>query len=196
MRALIVTLALVGCSPSGSVAVEGEPADTSGDTNDSSGDTNDTIGDTNDTNGDTEEKEEEEVNPYEAYADTYEGDLWLLLKSEWFDYELEDCEAIAEVTDEGELFGDGACRYESGWGANGWGGGGDGEIPLMITGEVSEDGEVTGMIEVQLDWDYFELEPMEMDGEIDGDELVFDFDGEVVTDWTDAEVIGEGELRR
>ena len=35
-----------------------------------------------------------------------------------------------------------------------------------------------------------------MEGEIDGEDMIFDFDGDLVTDWFSAEIVGEGELWR
>lgn len=198
MRTILLTLALIGCSPSGSVAVEGTPSDTTGseDTTDTT-DPSDTT-DTTDTT-DTEEKEEEEPDPFEAYAGEYEGLISMLMESEWFDYELEDCEAVIEVDEDGELSGEAACvlDYGGGWGANAWGGGGgDEEVPMFIEGEVDEDGEITGEIEVELSWGGLEIEPLEMVGETDGEEISLEFEGEVVTDWLTAEVYGDGELER
>ena len=176
MRTIFFTLALIGCSPSASVAVEGTPADTTDTT------------DTTDT--------EEESSPLEAYVGEYEGFISLFMESDYFDYTLEDCEAFIEIDEDGELTGEATCLLDYGGGWNAWGGGGDEEVPMYIEGEVDEDGELSGEIEAELDWGGLEIEPMAMNGETDGEELSLEFDGEVVTDWLTADVYGDGELER
>jgi hypothetical protein len=200
MYALLLTLTQLGCSPSGSVVVEGgTPADTNAPAE--TEDPNDTedLADSEDS-ADTDDTADTEAEALEAYAGVFEGDLAVILISEWFDYELEDCTATADISDEGEIDGEGSCGYGDGggWGANAWNGGGDEseEIPLSFTGEVNADGEITGTIEVELDWDDISIDPMPMEGETDGEDVSFEFEGEMVTDWLSADVVGDGELWR
>jgi len=201
MYALLLTLTQLGCSPSGSVVVEGSEIDSTNDTTPADTtptDTEDSIDTEDDT--DTGDTEDSETGGLEDYEGVYEGDLSVMILSEWFDYELEDCTASADISDDGEIDGEGSCAYGEGggWGANAWNGGGDegDEIPLFFTGEVNEDGEVTGFVEVDLEWGEVSIEPMPMEGEIDDEEVIFDFEGEIVTDWLTAELVGDGELQR
>ena len=200
MRALLPVLLAVACSPSGVVVVSDDTSSTS---ETSPGDTN--VGEPGDTTGDTTgetQEEEEETNPFASFAGEYEGELWLFLESDWFDYELDECEVWSEVSEDGAVQGEGTCVLESGggWGANAWGGNGGGwgdeEIPLTFTGELDEDGELSGLIEFELDYGYFELEPMALAGETDGEDMSLEFDGEVVTDWVTAFISGGGDLDR
>lgn len=198
MYTLLLTLTQFGCSPSGSVVVGGDSvADTTPTDTEDSINTEDPA-DTEDPT-DTEDTEDSEAAALKVYAGVYEGELSVLLISEWFDYELEDCTATADFSEDGEIDGEGACGYgDGGWGANAWNGGGEEseEIPLFFTGEVNADGEITGIIEVDLDWDDVSIEPMTMEGETDGEDVSVEFSGEMVTDWLSADLVGEGELWR
>ena len=137
------------------------------------------------TENENPEEEEEEEGP--SYTGSYSGYFQFEIYSDYWDFELEDCETLISVTGEGGLSGDSTCLYDGGWGD-------PYEQVFEIEGEVRSDGEVSGTIIFELEWG--DAVDLDLSGSISDDlDMELASEGEYESDWSTLMVYGEGDLR-
>lgn len=140
--------------------------------------------DSDDTDDDNDDPEPDPEPEYD-FAGDYSGEFFFLVVSDWWDFELEECETELEVSDNGRLTGESFCIYNDGWNYD--------EYLFELTGEVTDDGEVEGNVWLQLDWgDDIEM-PLWGEADEDG-HMELETEGVIETDWANLEVIGTGEV--
>lgn len=128
---------------------------------------------------------EPDPEPEYAFAGDYSGEFNFLVLSDWWDFELEDCETELEVSDEGKLVGESYCEYNDGWNSD--------EYIFELEADVTDEGDVNGTVFLRLDWG--DDTEMELWGEADEDgNIEFETEGVITTDWANLEVIGTGEV--
>ena len=154
-----MTLFLILACGSGSVAL-GPEDDTTGEN------TSDT-GVTGDTGENGEDPEDPDTNPAEG---DWDGELAIFVP-QW-DWEF--CQGWIElqVDADGNLEGAGECVEDSDWG--------DWEMPMWIGGTVSDDGEIDGDVVIEIETrDGVEEVEARLSGQVEGDDMEFEFVGEL-----------------
>lgn len=120
------------------------------------------------------------------WSGVYTGDLLITVLSEWGDYDLGDCATTVTVDPAGVMAGAASCDT-GGWGGDTY------EVPL--DGNVDDDGSVTGTAPLDLGWSG--SADLDLIGEIDDDGTMFlEVHGEIASDWSSAEIVGDGALER
>jgi hypothetical protein len=123
----------------------------------------------------------------------WSGDMGLYIP-EW-DWEVCEGEVELEVDDDGAFVGDSLCESESDWGTR--------EYPVEFEGTINDDGDVEGVVVVEVSWGGGGDQSIEgeLSGDAESDELVIDWISEMSFGGGnggggDAEVEGWADLER